>query len=50
MSVDPERDTPEILDDYVGNISDRITGITGDVDKVHAMLKSFGIYWKKVPI
>ncbi|MCC2689865.1 MAG: uncharacterized protein K0S21_2668 [Rhizobiaceae bacterium] len=50
VSVDPARDTPEILDSYIGNISDRITGITGDVDKVHAMLKSFGIYWKKVDL
>ena len=33
---------------YVSNFSDRITGITGDPDKVHAMAKSFGIYWKKV--
>lgn len=50
VSVDPERDTPEVLNAYVGNISDRITGITGNVDEVHAMLKSFGIYWKKVEL
>ena len=50
VSVDPARDTPEVLDAYVGNVSDRITGITGDVEKVHAMLKSFGIYWKKVDL
>ncbi|MBP0439185.1 SCO family protein [Tianweitania sediminis] len=50
ISVDPERDTPEILKNYVGNVSDRITGITGEPDKVAAMAKSFGIYWKKVPL
>ncbi|RUT99463.1 SCO family protein, partial [Mesorhizobium sp. USDA-HM6] len=48
VTVDPERDTPEIINSYVSNFSDRITGITGDPDKVHAMAKSFGIYWKKV--
>jgi protein SCO1/2 len=48
VSVDPERDTPQIMADYVGGISDRITGITGDTEKVHAMLKAFGIYYKKV--
>lgn len=48
VSVDPERDTPEVMNTYVSNFSDRITGITGDPDKVHAMAKSFGIYWKKV--
>lgn len=48
VTVDPERDTPDVIKDYVGNFSDRIVGITGDPDKVHAMAKSFGIYWKKV--
>lgn len=49
VSVDPERDTPEILKAYVGNVSDRIVGITGEPDKVAAMAKSFGIYARKVP-
>jgi protein SCO1/2 len=48
VSVDPERDTPEVMNAYVSNFSDRIVGITGAPDKVHAMAKSFGIYWKKV--
>lgn len=50
VTVDPERDTPEVLGNYVGNVSDRITAITGDPDKVHAMIRSFGIYWKKVEL
>ncbi len=50
ISVDPERDTPEIMNSYVSNVSDRITGITGEPDKVAAMAKSFGIYSKKVPL
>lgn len=48
VSIDPERDTPEILDTYVGNFSDRITGITGEPDKVAAMAKAFGIFTRKV--
>ncbi|MBN9070953.1 MAG: SCO family protein [Rhizobiales bacterium] len=48
VTVDPERDTPELMKNYVTNVSDRITGITGDPDKIHAMAKSFGIYWRKV--
>jgi protein SCO1/2 len=48
VTVDPERDTAEIMNTYVGNVSDRITGITGEPDKVHAMVKAFGIYWRKV--
>ena len=27
VSVDPERDTPEVMNSYVSNVSDRITGI-----------------------
>lgn len=50
VTVDPERDTAEIMDTYVSNVSDRITGITGEPDKVHAMAKAFGIYWRKVDL
>ncbi|MCB1466898.1 MAG: SCO family protein [Rhizobiaceae bacterium] len=48
VSIDPARDTPETMKLYVSNLSNRIKGITGDPDKVYAMAKSFGIYWKKV--
>lgn len=48
VSIDPERDTPEAMKNYVTNLSKRIKGITGEPDKVYAMAKSFGIYWKKV--
>jgi protein SCO1 len=50
VSVDPERDTPDVLDAYVSNVSDRIVGITGSPEKIAAMTKSFGIYSKKVPL
>ncbi|WP_378952569.1 SCO family protein [Mesorhizobium sp. ANAO-SY3R2] len=48
VSIDPERDTPEVMNTYVSNVSDRITGITGEPAKIAAMAKSFGIYSKKV--
>ena len=50
MTVDPERDTPEIMKRYVSNVSDRIIGISGDSAGVHAMVKGFGIYSRKVPL
>jgi len=50
VTVDPERDTPQAMDRYVSNVSDRIIGITGEPDKIAAMAKSFGIYSKKVPL
>lgn len=50
VTVDPERDTPDVMGSYVSNVSDRITGISGEPEKVLAMAKSFGIYWKKVDL
>jgi protein SCO1 len=49
VSVDPERDTPEILKAYVSNVTSRVIGVTGDPVKVAAMVKSFGVFAKKVP-
>lgn len=49
VSVDPERDTPEVMNNYVTNVSDRIVGITGDPAKVAQMVKDFKIYARKVP-
>ena len=47
VSIDPERDTPEVMKTYLSNFSDRITGITGDPDEVAAMAKGFSIYVRK---
>ncbi|KAG1648460.1 SCO2-like protein [Nymphon striatum] len=47
VTVDPERDTPEILGDYVSSVSNRITAISGDPDKVREMVSGFGVYYKR---
>ncbi|MEX3010069.1 SCO family protein [Hoeflea sp. TYP-13] len=49
VTVDPERDSYDILGQYVSNVSDRITGISGDPAKIRAMAKGFNVYFKKVP-
>lgn len=49
ISVDPERDTQEIMKTYVSNVSDRIIGITGTPENVADVVKSFHIYAKKIP-
>ncbi|HEY5820283.1 MAG TPA: SCO family protein [Mesorhizobium sp.] len=49
VSVDPERDTPDVMSSYVTNVSTRITGITGDPAKVNQMVKDFKIFARKVP-
>ena len=50
VTVDPERDTPEVLGDYMSNVSDRIGGITGTPEEVAAMIKGFNVYARKVPL
>jgi protein SCO1/2 len=50
VSVDPERDTPAILGDYVSWVSDRITGITGNPDQVDVLARAWGVFYEKVPL
>jgi protein SCO1/2 len=48
ITIDPERDTPEMLGDYLGNVTDRVIGITGDPDAVRKMARGFNIYFKRI--
>jgi hypothetical protein len=50
VSVDPERDTPEVMNQYVSNVSKRIVGISGAPDKVADVIKGYRVYAKKVPV
>jgi len=50
VTVDPERDTVPVMEYYVSNVSDRITGVTGEPDKIAAMLKGYSVFARKVPV
>lgn len=50
VTVDPERDTPEILGRYISNVTDRVKGIAGDPAKVAEVIKGFRVYAKKIPL
>jgi len=50
VTVDPERDTPAALADYVAAFSERIVGVSGEPEAVHAMVKDYKIYSAKVPL
>jgi protein SCO1/2 len=50
VTVDPERDTPQILGQYISNVTDRVTGIAGDPAKIAEVVKGFRVYAKKVPL
>ena len=50
VSIDPERDTPEMLADYISNVTDRVRGITGEPEAVRDMARGFNIYFKRVDL
>ncbi|MDO1584479.1 SCO family protein [Rhizobium oryzicola] len=50
VTVDPERDTPQILGQYISNVTDRVIGISGAPDKVGDVIKGFRVYARKVPV
>jgi protein SCO1 len=49
ITVDPERDTPAVLKDYLSNFDPHLRGLTGDPAAVAAALKAYRVYAKKVP-
>jgi protein SCO1 len=49
VTVDPERDTPAVLKDYLSSFDPRIVGVTGDEAAVAAAEKAYRVYAKKVP-
>jgi protein SCO1/2 len=48
ISVDPERDTPAAIRDYVGLFDTPVVGLTGTPAQVEQVKKQFGIYSRKV--
>ncbi|MFM2445308.1 MAG: hypothetical protein RJB09_2494 [Pseudomonadota bacterium] len=49
VTVDPERDTPAILKDYLSSFDPRISGLSGTRPEIDAALKSYRVYSKKQP-
>ena len=48
VSIDPERDTPKIIKDYLDLFENKIYGITGDPKKIFVLSKSWGILSEKI--
>lgn len=49
VSVDPERDTPELLKLYLSSFDPRITGLTGSPEAVAQAMRAWRAFAKKVP-
>lgn len=48
VTVDPERDTPEILRQYVANVGADVTTLSGEPEAVRAMLDGWGVHASRV--
>jgi cytochrome oxidase Cu insertion factor (SCO1/SenC/PrrC family) len=47
VSIDPERDTPEVLKSYVENFGPRLIGLTGTPEEIAAVAKAYRVYYAK---
>ena len=49
VTVDPERDTPKAVGDYVSSFDKRIVGLSGSVADIEATEKAFRVYARRNP-
>ena len=50
ISVDPERDTPAVMKEYVAYFGPEFRGLTGTQAEIDAVVKAYKVYAKKVPL
>ena len=48
VSIDPERDSPELIKNYLASFKNKIYGITGDPEKIFLLSKSWGVLSEKI--
>ncbi len=48
ISIDPERDTPNVMKSYLSSFENTIVGITGESEKIFVLSKSWGIKSQKI--
>ena len=50
VSVDPERDSPDVIGQYVAHFADGSIGVTGDLAELRKLTDGLGIYFEKSDI
>jgi len=48
VTLDPERDTINNLNDYLQNFNSSVIGLTGEIDEINKFAKNWNVYWEKV--
>lgn len=49
ISIDPARDTPQALKDYVGAFHPRMIGLTGSGEQIARVAKEYKVFYQKAP-
>jgi protein SCO1/2 len=49
VTVDPERDTPEVLKAYLGSFDPSFVALRGNLEQTKAAAKEFKVFYAKVP-
>jgi len=49
ITVDPERDTPAVMKDYLSSFDPHLRGATGNAKAIDAVERAYRVYAKKVP-
>jgi protein SCO1/2 len=49
VTVDPERDTPEVLAEYLAHFDPAFLGLTGAADEIALAAEAFGVFYEKGP-
>lgn len=50
VSVDPERDSPELIGHYIAAFGDGLLGVSGELTELRKLTTSLGIYFEKANI
>ncbi|MCW0235815.1 MAG: SCO family protein [Ferrovibrio sp.] len=50
ITVDPERDTPPVMKEYVQAFHERLVGLTGTPEQIAAVAKAYRVYYQKVTL
>jgi protein SCO1/2 len=48
VTIDPERDTPEVMRDYAGSIDPAIVGLTGSAEDIEAAAGAYKVFYRRV--